>query len=167
MTLIEKLIVEPSEETTELLFEDESLVFWVDWREDDSVLAEYCDSIIKTNKLSSHWKGDELIVQYGEISKKVPLTLSGSDRHITLLTINEILDPDYEVRMVWDSDGGDTLAFTILSTHLWCELESKFGVQPVSKAFLRLTSDLNTFTDPLHKHRPGTKSKGKWWEFWK
>ena len=51
--LIEKLISEPSEDTIELLFEDDTEVFRVDWREDDAVLTEYCESIIKSNKLSS------------------------------------------------------------------------------------------------------------------
>lgn len=154
MTLIEKLISEPSEETTSLLFENNSEVFWVDWREDDDVLAEYCDSIMETHKLSSSWEGDRLLIRYGEVTKEVPLSNSCADRHITLLTINEILSPDYEVRMVWDSDGGDTLAFTVLPTEKWLELETRYGKDKIDKAFLRLTYNLNTFTDRLHGHRP-------------
>jgi len=49
--LIEKLIVNPSEETTELLYDNHSEVFWVDWREEDSTIIEYCENIIKTRSL--------------------------------------------------------------------------------------------------------------------
>jgi len=167
MNLIEKLISEPSEKTTELLFEDETEVFWVDWREEDSALAEYCESIIKSGKLSSLSKGEKLFIRYNQVSKEVPLTQSGSDRHITLITINKVLAPDYEIRMVWDSDGGDTLAFAILPRKEWGALEDEYGAERVSMAFLRLTGSLNTFTDSLHSHRPGQSVSKKWWQLWR
>ena len=82
MVLIEKLISEPTEETIELLFEDDTEVFWVDWREDDSVLADYCESIVNSKKLSSFWEDDKLIIKYGDASKEVPLTQSSADRQL-------------------------------------------------------------------------------------
>jgi len=82
------------------------------------------------------------------------------------MAINNILKSDYEVRMVWDSDGSDTVAFTILSISTWNTLEEKFGAEAVSKAFLKLTSDLNVFTDSLAKHRPGLLPSKPWWKFW-
>lgn len=165
--LIEKLISDLTDEVTELLYEDESEVFWVDWREDDGELAGYCESLINSGKLSSRWDGEDLLVQYGDTQKKVPLTQSGSDRHITLLAINEIFSSDYEVRLVWESDGSDTVAFSVLPKDTWNELEGRYGKEKVSKAFLQLTADLNTFTDPLYNHRPGRQRRGKWWQFWK
>lgn len=154
MNLIEKLIAEPSEETTSLLFEGDDQIFWVDWREDDSALTEYCESIIQTNKLSSVWEDDKLIIRYGDKSQVAPLTISGADRHITMVAINDILVPDYEIRMAWDSDGGDTLGFTILPTSEWSRLESQYGKDLVDKAFLQLKPRLNVFTDSLYGHRP-------------
>lgn len=154
MTLIEKLISSPSEESRDLLYEGDSEIFWVDWREDDSALAEYVESIIKSNKLSASMDNDKLFIHYGEVTKQVPLSYSGSDRHITLVAINDILYPEYETRMVWESDGNDTLAFTPLSIKQWSELETRYGVEAVNKAFLKLSPNLNTFTDSLHGHRP-------------
>lgn len=164
--LIEKLIVNPSEETTELLYDNHSEVFWVDWREEDSTIIEYCENIIKTRSLDYSWMGKKLNIQYKDLSREVPLTYSDKDRHITLMAINNILKSDYEVRMVWDSDGSDTVAFTILSISTWNTLEEKFGAEAVSKAFLKLTSDLNVFTDSLAKHRPGLLPSKPWWKFW-
>ena len=157
MDLIEKLISEPTEETIELLFEDDTEVFWVDWKEDDSALTDYCESIANSKNLSSYWEGDKLMIKFGDASKEVPLTQSGADRHVTLMTINEILASSYEIRMVWDSDGGDTLAFTILPTEKWTNLESLYGADQVDKAFLKLSTNLNTFTDSLSGRRPGEK----------
>lgn len=154
MTLIDRLIAYPSEETIDLLYENNSEIFWVDWREDDFDLADYVESIINSNKLSASMDGDKLFIHFGEITKQVPLSYSASDRHITLVAINDILYPEYETRMVWDSDGSDTLAYTTLSVTKWCELEAKYGVNAVNKAFLKLTPELNTFTDSLHGHRP-------------
>jgi len=165
--LIEKLISEPSEKTTQLLFDDESEVFWVDWREDDGELAGYCESIINTNKLSSSRLGEKLSISYGDKIVEVPITNSGGDRHITLLTINEAVYPDYEIRLVWDSDGNDTLAYAILKTEKWSEYEATYGEESVQKAFLKLTQDLNTFTDSLHNHRPTQKALKPWWQIWK
>lgn len=89
MTAVEMLISEPSEKVTALLFEDNAEVFWVDWREDDSILAECCESIIKSGKLSSFSEGEKLFIRYGQMVKEVLLTQSLTDRHITLITINE------------------------------------------------------------------------------
>ena len=60
--------------------------------------------------------------------------------------------------MVWDSNGGDTLAFTILPIERWTNLESQYGKDQVDKAFLKLSTSLNTFTDSLDGHRPGEKN---------
>lgn len=166
-SLIEKLIISPGDETTKLLYEDGKEIFWVDWREDDSCIAEYCEYIINSGKLSSYWEEDRLFVKYGDNLNEVQLTHTESDRHITLLAINRILEPEFEIRLVWDADGGDTGAFAILHSTKWQEYEQKHGLDTVSKAFLKLTSDLNTFTDPLHKHRPGQKSDKAWWQFWR
>ncbi len=164
MTLIEKLIVEPSKETTDLLFDDHSEVFWVDWREDDGAIAGFCDAVIESKQLSSLWKGDKLFVHCGDVLKKVPLTNSCEDRHVTILTINKVISPDYEIRMVWDSHGSDTLAFAVLKCEAWASLEARYGEHEVDRAFFKLTDHPNTFTDSLDGFRPPKREKG--WRFW-
>src|SRR5690606_27078091 len=106
---------------------------------------------LKTNMLSSQFEDEKLFIKFGTQIEEVPLTISEADRHITLLALNEILNPHYEIRMAWASDGGDTLAFAPLSCEEWDALELEFGVPSVSKAFLKLSPYPNVFTDPLTK----------------
>jgi hypothetical protein len=159
-SLVRRLIAEPDAKTLDELFDDKESVFWVDHRESDDAIAEYCEELICTGKLSANWLDDELFLSYGDKRTRVPLTQSPADRHITLVALNEILAPDFDVRLAWDSTGGDTLAFAVLSQLEWRELEEEFGIKKVSAAFLRLTPHPNVFTEPLR--RPSTKP---WWRF--
>jgi hypothetical protein len=158
--LIRRLIATPSQEVVNELFDDQQIVFWVDHRELDETIPEYCEQISRSGKLSATSSDEKLSVSYGDRCAEVPLTLSPADRHITLLTLNEVLTPDFEVRMVWDSNGGDTLAFAVLSRVEWEALEREFGTKRVDAAFLKLAAKPNVFTD--HLHRPVAK---RWWKF--
>jgi len=167
LSLIKKLITHPSSETNQLLFDDASEVFWVDWREEDASIIEYCESILKTEQLSSQFDDEKFLIHFGTLVKEVPLSMSGADRHITLLALNEILHPHFEIRMAWASNGSDTLAFAPLPCEVWNALELEFGVASVAQAFLKLTPYPNVFTDPLTSTPVQTASEKKWWEFWK
>ena len=68
---------------------------------------------------------------------KVPLEIGAGDRHITIVTLNEILKPDFEVRFCIDSNGADTLAFLPLACDVWRELEAEYGAA-VAKRFYKL-----------------------------
>lgn len=166
MDLVEKLIAEPTDDIFDLLLADDKEVFWVDWRDDDAVLADYCEAVAHTGMLGSHWVDDVLTITYAERSRAVPLTQSPGDRHITLMTINELMAPDYSIRMVWESEGSDTLAFSVLPEARWAELEAQYGSAAVDRTFLTLTHDINPFIDALHVRRPTGKER-RWWTFWR
>jgi hypothetical protein len=144
----------PTEETIRALLDDPSTVFWVDWKEYDDAIADACDEILGTGRLSGELvevntdKGYEIYIRYGNRQVRVPLTYSGADRHITLCALNEALAPDYEVRFCIDSDGGDTLAFLPLPVAQWTEFERQYG-DAVGKRFYRITARPNLFTDSL------------------
>ena len=165
--LIERLITDPSESTIDDLFEDHNSIFWVDWKEDDAVLAEYVGSLINSVDLKAERDGEDIYLSFKEKKLKVPLTLSGKDRHITLMAINEIMAEEYETRMVWASEGGDTLAFTTLSKNSWEKLEEKYGNPKVASAFFKLVAEANVFTDRLGKFNPAHAkvSKKPIWKF--
>jgi len=167
MTLIRELVRNPGEHSQKLLSQNSTEVFWVDWREEDARIIDYCEDIIKTSQLSSRLDEEKLFVQFGELTNEVPLTFSGADRHVTLLALNQILSPNYEIRMVWASNGSDTLAFAPLACELWRALEEEFGEPRVSQAFLKLSPYPNVFTDPLTPSPAEGKAGRKWWEFWK
>ena len=70
------------------------------------------------------------------------------------VSINEIIEPDYQIRFIWESTGGDTVAFVILASSKWAELEAKHGKENINKAFLVLVKEIDTFNYPIHQHRP-------------
>lgn len=163
-SVLERLIA-GDEGAEESLFDNCTNVFWVDWKEPDDILAEYCESIIKSDRLSSDLDETGLYVQFDDKRLKVPLTYSHKDRHITLQTINDVMSGEYEIRFVWASDGGDTLAFAPLASRDWMALEKRFGLDAVDRAFMKLHDFPNVFTDPLWKLNPN-KSDKPWWKFW-
>ena len=161
---IKQHVAAPGSETVEALFEDYDSIFWVDWREDDAILPEYCDSILKTGELKAETAGEKIFVIYKDKRLEVPLTISAKDRHITLLAINKAIQEDFEIRFLRASDGSDTLAFAPLSNGDWEKLETQHGKEAVDLAFMRLDDSYNVFTDPLVKV---SVDKAPWWKFWK
>jgi hypothetical protein len=137
--------------------------FSVDWREADDAIVEYCESVLQTGRLSAEWVDDDLFVIFGSKRVRVPLTQSESDRHITLLSLNEALSPEFEVRMLYASVGSDTATFIPLDTESWSALEREAS-EVVSRRFHKLTPHPNTFTEVVPvPNKPGDR---RWWQFW-
>jgi hypothetical protein len=159
--LVRRLISGPSEADLDKLFRSGDPFFWVDWREEDEKIVEYCGSILGSGSLSCRWHDDDLIVVRGSRSVPAQLTESEEDRHLTLLAINQALEPDYEVRYAWASHGSDTAGLLLLSSAEWNTLEREFGFEQVENAFMKLRTRPNIFTDSISS--PGKR----WWQFWK
>ncbi len=119
---------------------DEDLVFRVDWREEDDAIIEYCEKCLKTNVLSAEMKqisdGLELTVHYEDRT----YTEKVIDRDRTIILLNEIMKPKYEIRFCRISDGSDTLAFLALSDQEWVELTERYGKEKIDRCF-----------EPIHK----------------
>lgn len=148
------VIESPTEEAIRALLDDDSTVFWIDWRQEDETIAESCESVLQTDQLSGELvevdsdEGFEVYLQFRDRREKVPLSHSADDRHITLCTLNRVLSPEYEVRFCIDSNGSDTLAFLPLECKQWSALESQFG-EAVSSRFYKIAERPNLFTDQL------------------
>ena len=155
LDLIIAALEDPSNESVNALLDDQQTVFWVDWREEDDAIPNYCESILQTGHLSGELvqvdahPGFEIYVCYQEKRIKVPLTVSASDRHITICTLNHALVPDYEVRFCIASNGNDTLAFLPLPLTTWAELEERYGDR-VGELFYKIAPRPNLFTDSLN-----------------
>lgn len=149
---VEMLLDSPTGETIKSFLADKSAIFWVGWREEDDLIAESCETILKTGTLAAELvdvdtePGFELYILNGTRRLKVPLEYGMQDRHITVFTINQILLPDYEIRVCIDSRGGDSLAFLPLSATDWDDLESRFGDR-VREHFGRIRFAVNLFTE--------------------
>ena len=42
----------PTKQAIQELLQDEAIVFWVDWREDDDAIVEYCQAVLQPDGLS-------------------------------------------------------------------------------------------------------------------
>ena len=93
------VIQSPTEERIQDLLDDESCVFWVDWREEDDAIAEYCESVLQTGQLSGECveadsnEGFEVHLKFKNRRIKVPLRYNVGDRHLTLCALNRVLAP--------------------------------------------------------------------------
>ena len=154
LDLVIAALEDQSHESVSDLLDDDQTVFWVDWRHEDDAIPNDCESILRTGDLSGELlqtaahPGFEIYVCYKGKRTKVPLTVSGADRHITICTLNEALKPDYEVRFCIASYGSDTLAFLPLATSTWAELEQSYG-ERVGELFYKIAAQPNLFTDEL------------------
>lgn len=131
------------------IWDSDGVFFGVDWREHDEEITKACESILKTRCLSSsyhkHDNGDfTLLIHYKNQEFVVPLTHSPEDRHITLHTLNQILMPEYEIRLLIESAGDDTLGFLPLEAKYWEQLEARYAT--VYEVFAKITESPNLFT---------------------
>ncbi|HEK2896565.1 hypothetical protein [Proteus terrae] len=149
--LIESYIKDPSNNNFYDTFSDRyDIIMVVDWREMDEDIISYCEEIINTKSLSvelddcDNKQGFTLTIYYKDKSLIVPYQGDGADRDTTLLALNEILQPDYEIRFCVESNGSDTLVFMPLPKLLWQQLEDKYPDQ-VAKLFEKFTSSSEFF----------------------
>ncbi|PWB19880.1 hypothetical protein DCO46_21270 [Flavobacterium sp. HTF] len=117
------------------------IVFWVDWRESDDAIIEYCEKCLKTTSLSAEMKqvsdNLELTIKY----ENTIYTEKIVDRDRTIISLNEIIKPKYEIRFCKVSDGSDTLAFLPLANQQWQQLMEKYGEQKINQCFEPINED--------------------------
>ncbi|WP_336959159.1 hypothetical protein [Chryseobacterium contaminans] len=122
------------------------LIFWVDWREEDDAIVEYCEKCLNTGVLQAEmtYHGDDLFltIKY----KDQTFTEKIIDRDPTLIFLNRILQPDYEIRFCKGSDGSDTLAFLPLSKAEWVELENIHGREKLERLFESINQGTQMFS---------------------
>ncbi|MBA3313925.1 MAG: hypothetical protein H0T47_11660 [Planctomycetaceae bacterium] len=146
----------------EALLSNEDCCFAVDWREEDDEIVRSCETVLRTDRLSAEWQGEDLFVTFAGKRVQVPLTGTPADRHLTLLALNQALSPEFEVRMLYASVGSDTGVFVPLRAEAWTLLEQE-APDVVARRFHKLTQTPNTFTDVVPVP---SKPRRRWWEFW-
>jgi TM2 domain len=122
----------------------DEVTYWVDWREEDDAIPEYCEGVLKTGCLSAECveieeePGFAVDITYKGKVTRVPLVVGAADRPITMFTLNQVLEPDYEVRYLRASECTDSWCCVPLPTSAWRELEAQYGDR-VDWAFTRIT----------------------------
>jgi hypothetical protein len=77
-------------------------------------------------------------ITYSGKTLSVPYVGSGEDSLIAVLTINELLGDEIDIRLSYDSLGNSDHSFLPLAHTTWTELEAKFGIDLVNKRFVSL-----------------------------
>ena len=52
ITTVIAAIESPSEDAISALLDDETTVFWIDWRQEDETIPESCESVLQSGHLS-------------------------------------------------------------------------------------------------------------------
>ena len=130
-------------------FFNNSSITWIDWREYDEDIISYFNGLlpqedivdveIKEIKLG---RGIDIILKKGNKSLTIPYEDDRTDRDITIKTLNDFISPKYQIRVFMESIGDDTLAFTVLNSNKWKELENLVGKEKLD-FFFTPVSELN------------------------
>lgn len=140
MDFARMLIEAPGAFTTQRLFKERHVgIFWVDWREADGDIVSLAAAAIGRKDLRPKWEGGKLFIDFRGRLTEVPLKNKPGEQDVTLECLNRALDPEYELRYVKASEGGDTIAFLVLPSASWREMEATYG-KKLSRAFARIDS---------------------------
>lgn len=154
--------------------------FAVDWREDDADVVRYCADCLGDESLRAEWRDKTLVIIRDGNETIVPLANSEGDRDVTLRTLNDVLQPNYEIRFLVSSHGSDMAGFAVLASADWQLLDAESS-QCVNENFVKLALLPNLFTEMTDQHLPepargrfnrvlGRNRKPQptrpWWRFW-
>ncbi|RPK30001.1 hypothetical protein [Paenibacillus xylanexedens] len=76
----------------------------------------------------------------------IPFADDRTDRDSAVRAMKEIIAPQYQIRWFMESLGSDTLAFLLLSTEQWTELEKQFGKEKLEFHFQPITCESMMFS---------------------
>ena len=123
-------------------FFNNSSITWIDWREYDEDIISYFNALlpqedivdveIKEIKLG---RGIDIILKKDNKTLAIPYEDDATDRDITIKTLNDFISPKYQIRLFSESLGDDTLAFTVLNSNEWKDLENEFGKEKLEFFF--------------------------------
>lgn len=121
------------------IWEDYDVLNWVDWRDFDSDIVNYFKDYIESEDYEGIERDEydvDIIYKGNKYSINYPNDYA--DRDTTLISLNEIISDEYDIRLAEESDGNDTLAFSILKNTEWKALEDEFGTDTVNKFYRKI-----------------------------
>ena len=124
-------------------------ITWIDWREYDEDIIGYFNGLLAhediielETKEIDLGRGIDLILKKDNKVLTIPYEDDETDRDITIKTLDEFISPKYQIRLFSESLGDDTLAFTVLNSDEWKELENSVGKEKL-EFFFTPVSQLN------------------------
>lgn len=129
-------------------FWDEEALTWVDWRDYDEDIIDYVNEKIGNLMAISHQDngkdyGDDIIISYKDRSLMIPYG-EVMDRDTTIIYVNELIKPDFEIRLFIENLGSDTLGFIILDKDSWERFEKEYNAD-VSRYFMPINKKSRIF----------------------
>lgn len=126
----------------------DDIILWVDWREEDDRIVSECARILGLNGLTARFVEREDTFPL-ELIRDGRVTMVDYDdptnRNTTLIALDQVLRPDYELRYCSDSAGSDTAALLPLPAAAWRILERDYP-DAVQHCFVPLSADTSIFT---------------------
>lgn len=133
LELIEKYLTSfVVSEDNDPLFSNYNHVMWIDNGEKDEDIISYCrvalsiDNLLYATENADNKQGFIAYIEYQGNRNIIPYKGEGADRDTTIITLNEVLKPTYEIRFCREFDISDTLAFLPLKMEEWLYLENKY-----------------------------------------
>ena len=121
---------------------------WVDMNEDTETIVERWNTLVADGDTLTFLRTnagnmDEMseTFAYGGKELDIPFAYERSDAMIAVVTLNQLVKNDAELRLCSASSGSSELAFLALSPAAWKQLESEFGCDAVTKRFRVLTAN--------------------------
>ena len=97
---------------------------WVDWREFDDQIVELFGTRLMRPRLEAKMVGEDLLISFGtERKRRLTRQEIGKEQYQTIRAMNEVLAPDFEVRVVRKEADGDTHGLLLAPGWLWKHLE--------------------------------------------
>ncbi|OBR66513.1 hypothetical protein A7K91_03445 [Paenibacillus oryzae] len=135
------------ESVVEDFFEHESLI-WIDWREEEGDIIQYFnDQLPESHQIKCEItdidkpRGVDIVLSSGDRKLTIPFADDRTDRDSAIRAMQEMIAPQYQIRWFMSSLGSDTLAFLLLSTEQWVELEKQFEKEKLEFYFQPITSE--------------------------
>lgn len=139
-------------QVVEDIYDEENVLIWIDWREAEEDLIDYFNEqlpmsdridceIIEIDKP----RGVDITLSLKEKKLTIPFADDVTDRDSAIRAMQEMIAPHYQIRWFIESLGGDTLAFVLLPTAQWNELERQFGERKVHYYFHVIAKDSTMF----------------------
>ncbi len=114
-------------------FDDEDHLVWIDWRETEDAIVEYIAAKLDGWKLSATIDdaaskcGYEVSISCGDRTLTIDPSGELDCRHATLLAIDNLISPAYQIRFASATNGGDTIGVAVERIADWQFLWSKYG----------------------------------------
>ena len=149
---IKTFLSAPAENKDE--FWESGALVWIDWREYDEDILEYFNEKLPDNSKidyeftdSPSKRGFDIILKKHGMRSPIPYADDGADRDTTIISAQEYLSPEYQIRLYTETLGSDTLAFCVMSATQWEQLEQMFGTDKVGYYFAPVRADSKMFGD--------------------